>query len=223
MRGLPWCGWLALTVAWALLVAVGEGLYLAANGSDRACYSYAWERARDEQDSRPAGQGRPWSAAEADAYRQQYTRLFWQEAREDSRIPLLTAAALLLAGYLALLARRPRRPGHVGRAAPPARAAWPRRWGKTREPPCARWRSTSTSRASRRRLLRRTPSPRRRASGSTGSGKHSPDREPRPGRRGPMTGTKGLSTNNLATLSVLFLGKILVTSVRTERLFLDGP
>lgn len=58
VRGLPWRGWLALTVVWVLLVAGGEGAYLAnlaANGSERACYPCAWDRARYEQIPRPVG------------------------------------------------------------------------------------------------------------------------------------------------------------------------
>jgi len=48
--------------------------------------------------------------AETDAYRREYTRLFWQEAWDVSRPRLLAAAALLPPGYFLLLAWRRRRP-----------------------------------------------------------------------------------------------------------------
>lgn len=81
--------------------------YLFEEGGDRACYSCAFDKAESMQRPGPWNGGHPWTVAQADAYRAEYVRLFWQEARGFS-IPFLIVAMLLLCLIVLLCTRNER-------------------------------------------------------------------------------------------------------------------
>ena len=110
MRRSSWIALAVVIVSWIVAVCLIEACllwYLFEEGGDKACYSCAFNKAESMQRPGSWNGNQPWTAAQANAYKAEYARLFWQEARAYS-IPFLIVAMSVLSLVVLLCIRNER-------------------------------------------------------------------------------------------------------------------